>query len=117
MRAATLFAIDFYQARLSSRKGFKCAYGVLHGPGAGTCSSIVKSVVRSKGTLTGAREFVMQISRCAAAAAILSEAASNEQAGSTARSQDDKQCDDCMKQIGLDVGGNCCAAGVVGLFS
>jgi len=62
-------AIETYQRWLSPRKGFRCAYGVLHG--SGTCSSIGKRIMREQGVLKFLRLMPKQFAACKAAAASL----------------------------------------------
>lgn len=64
--------IEAYQRWLSPRKGFRCAYGALHGDGAGTCSSIGKRIMREQGVLKFLRLMPLQFAACKAAAASLS---------------------------------------------
>ena len=44
MRFLVLSLISFYQKYISPIKGFRCAYGYLHGNG--TCSSRISEIVR-----------------------------------------------------------------------
>ncbi|WP_420598154.1 membrane protein insertion efficiency factor YidD [Neptuniibacter sp.] len=55
MRRIVISAISSYQRHISPRKGFKCAYGCLHGNG--TCSSIIKTIIQS----APAKEIIPQI--------------------------------------------------------
>jgi putative component of membrane protein insertase Oxa1/YidC/SpoIIIJ protein YidD len=61
--------IEAYQRWLSPRKGFRCAYGVLHA--SGTCSSIGKRIMREQGALKFLRFMPTQFAACKAAASIL----------------------------------------------
>jgi putative component of membrane protein insertase Oxa1/YidC/SpoIIIJ protein YidD len=61
--------IEAYQRWLSPRKGFRCAYGVLHG--AGTCSSVGKRIMRERGMFAFFRLMPEQFAACRTAAATL----------------------------------------------
>ncbi|MEO1573550.1 MAG: membrane protein insertion efficiency factor YidD [Pseudomonadota bacterium] len=62
----SLALISAYQRHLSPLKGFRCASGVLHGNG--TCSSIVKDIIRRDGLIAGFEDIRAQFARCRAAA-------------------------------------------------
>jgi len=61
--------IEAYQRHLSPRKGFRCAYGALHGTG--TCSSIGKRFMREQGFLRFFKLMPMQFAACKVAATAL----------------------------------------------
>lgn len=69
-RLAILF-INFYQRFISPVKGFRCAYGALHGRG--TCSQIIKNIVREHGVIGGRAKIRQQFASCRAAYATLQE--------------------------------------------
>jgi len=58
-----------YQRHLSPRKGYRCAYGVLHG--SGTCSSVGLEIMRSQGVLAFLRLMPLQFDTCRTAVATL----------------------------------------------
>lgn len=61
--------IEAYQRHLSPRKGFRCAYGVMHGNG--TCSSIGKRIMRDQGILKFLQLMPRQFAACRTAAITL----------------------------------------------
>jgi putative component of membrane protein insertase Oxa1/YidC/SpoIIIJ protein YidD len=63
-------SINWYQVRVSPKKGFCCAYGVRWGRG--TCSSIVKNAFAARGALFGTYTLVAQAKRCYVASVALS---------------------------------------------
>ncbi|HEX7642136.1 MAG TPA: membrane protein insertion efficiency factor YidD [Burkholderiaceae bacterium] len=63
--------IRVYQRHLSPRKGYRCAYGVLHG--AGTCSSIGLAIMEQQGFWAFWRQMPLQFDACKAAALSLRE--------------------------------------------
>jgi len=63
--------IAAYQRWLSPHKRFRCAYGALHGHGAGTCSSIGKRIMREQGMLKFLRLMPAQFGACKVAAWVL----------------------------------------------
>ena len=71
LRFAGLALIGAYQRYLSPRKGFRCAYGVLHG--GGTCSSIGKRLLREQGMVSFFKGMRVQFTACRLAAQQLSE--------------------------------------------
>ena len=71
LRYAGAALIRVYQRYLSPRKGYRCAYGVLHG--AGTCSSIGLSIMEQQGFWAFWRKMPLQFKACRAAAAELEE--------------------------------------------
>jgi putative component of membrane protein insertase Oxa1/YidC/SpoIIIJ protein YidD len=71
-----LALIEAYQRWLSPRKGFRCAYGVMHGTG--TCSSIGKRIMRERGIFVFFRLMPDQFSACKAAAANLNNETEEE---------------------------------------
>lgn len=68
--------IEAYQRWLSSKKGFRCAYGVLYG--SGTCSSIGKQIMREGGLFPFLRLMPEQFAACKLAAANLSTESEEE---------------------------------------
>ena len=62
-------AIDGYQRHLSPRKGYRCAYGALHGDE--TCSGAVRRIMRERGVRRGLRPTMLQFLACYQAAALL----------------------------------------------
>jgi len=69
-RIAILF-INIYQRFISPVKGFRCAYGALHGDG--TCSQIIKKIVKEHGVIGGRAKIRRQFADCRAAYAQLLE--------------------------------------------
>lgn len=66
MKSLYRFLIRFYQARISPRKGYRCAYSVEHGgPG---CSGAVLGILESKGLLGGLPDIRGRFADCSAAA-------------------------------------------------
>jgi len=65
MRKIAILMINFYQRFLSPVKGFRCAYGALHGKG--TCSQIVKDIVRHEGVFKGWPKIKQQFNNCKSA--------------------------------------------------
>ena len=61
--------IRVYQRYLSPRKGYRCAYGVLHG--SGTCSSVGLEIMRSHGALAFLRLMPLQSDACRTAVATM----------------------------------------------
>lgn len=96
-------SINWYQERISPRKGFCCAYGVRWGRG--TCSSIVKKAFATRGALFGAYMAVAQARRCYKASVALSEG-SNENNESTTSTEDNK--DFCAKWAAMEGAWWCC---------
>ena len=62
-------SIDFYQRHLSPRKGFRCAFGVLHG--GESCSQIVKHRVLDGGVRGWWKDARRQFALCGEAAELL----------------------------------------------
>ena len=62
-------AIAGYQRHLSPRKGYRCAYGEVHGDQ--TCSAAGRGSIRRHGVVRGLRPTVMQFVACYQAAALL----------------------------------------------
>lgn len=54
--------ISFYQAHISPRKGFTCAFRMLHG--GDSCSQAVKKIVSGKGPVTGLGDIRARFSAC-----------------------------------------------------
>ncbi len=62
MKFIVLTLINIYQKYISHRKGYKCAYGVLHGNG--TCSSKIKTIVVNAKHLRDYSEISAQFVAC-----------------------------------------------------
>ena len=71
MKRILLKLIDYYQSHISDIKGFKCAYGEVHGNG--TCSSRIKNVVLTKSVLLIPVETIRQFHACQIASKRLNE--------------------------------------------
>lgn len=65
LRSIAIGGIRFYQKHLSKRKGFKCAYGVLHQNG--TCSSRILTIVRTESIFNWYSLIRNQFSSCKSA--------------------------------------------------
>lgn len=66
MRFLYRFLIRLYQTRLSPRKGFRCAYSVVHGgPG---CSGAVLEILETKGLIRGLPSIRSRFQQCSDAA-------------------------------------------------
>lgn len=109
LRLAGLAFINGYQRYLSPRKGYRCAYGVLHQDG--TCSSIGKNLMREHGVLGFFRLMPTQFAACKAAALAL------RQDDAERRARRETMLDRCATS--LDVGElgceaiSCCECGAV----
>jgi putative component of membrane protein insertase Oxa1/YidC/SpoIIIJ protein YidD len=57
-----LWLLALYQRYLSPYKGFKCAYGVLHGHG--TCSAMAKRIITHDGVVAGWPQIRQQLRDC-----------------------------------------------------
>jgi putative component of membrane protein insertase Oxa1/YidC/SpoIIIJ protein YidD len=68
---AAINAISWYQREISPKKGFCCAYHVLHGHG--SCSSVVKNAFHNHGTIAGIFSVFSQAKKCHSAYVALSE--------------------------------------------
>lgn len=62
-------AIATYQRRISPRKGWQCAHGVLHG--GQTCSGAVRDVLARRGLVRGAVPTALRFLACYQAARVL----------------------------------------------
>lgn len=71
LRIAGAALIRAYQRHLSPRKGYRCAYGVLHG--AGTCSSIGLDIMEQQGFWAFWRKMPLQFEACKVEALSLRE--------------------------------------------
>lgn len=71
LREIAILLINFYQKYLSSKKGYKCAQGVLHGNG--TCSSKVKKDFKEKGFVGGMNSYIKNKQDCKEAFKTLKE--------------------------------------------
>lgn len=69
LRRAVAAAIRAYQRFVSPYKGFRCAYGVLHGDG--TCSSRILRAVRERPSREWLPAVRAQFAQCSAAYAVL----------------------------------------------
>jgi len=69
-------AINGYQRHLSPRKGFRCAYRVLHGTE--SCSQYAKRVIGERGLWAGFFAVRLRFAECHAAAAVLRAEATDE---------------------------------------
>lgn len=89
--------IRVYQRHLSPRKGYRCAYGVLHG--AGTCSSIGLAIMEQQGFWAFWRQMPLQFDACHAAATTLNQETGEERKRRKRRARENKwdcgDCDDC----------------------
>ena len=61
--------IALYQRHLSPRKGFRCAYGVLHGRD--SCSRFASRAIREHGLVTGVRLTRRRFEHCRSASHVL----------------------------------------------
>lgn len=57
-----VFLIEDYQARISPRKGYQCAYARLHGEL--TCSAYAIKVIREQGTCAGLARMKVRFRQC-----------------------------------------------------
>ena len=64
-------AINWYQREISPKKGFCCAYHVLHGQD--SCSNVVKKAFHNHGTIAGVLSVFSQAKKCYSAFVALSE--------------------------------------------
>ncbi|MDU4436889.1 MAG: membrane protein insertion efficiency factor YidD [Pluralibacter gergoviae] len=71
MDTVILTLIAFYQRFISPRKGYRCAYGVLHHTHG--CSGAVKHIVQQKGIIAGWRDIRQRFADCREAAQTLRE--------------------------------------------
>ena len=62
MNKLAVLIISFYQRYISPYKGYRCAYGVLNNRG--SCSNIVKEIIRTQGLLSGWGNIKAQFSAC-----------------------------------------------------
>ena len=92
LRIAGAALIRFYQRQLSPRKGYRCAYGVLHGTG--TCSSIGLQIMEQQGFWAFWRKMPLQFEACRAAAINLDE--DREARKRRARPNRNVSASDCM---------------------
>lgn len=67
--AISLLAIDAYQRHLSPRKGYRCAYSVVHG-GTG-CSGFAKHAIHSDGLVRAIPRIMQRFEDCRDAARML----------------------------------------------
>ncbi|EMY7926577.1 membrane protein insertion efficiency factor YidD [Klebsiella aerogenes] len=100
--------IAFYQRIISPRKGYRCAYSVLHHTQG--CSGAVKDIIHNKGVVDGWREIRQRFADCRVAAETLQQQklAANP-AGKKRRKPGRKRdaCDGCDVVTGCD--GKCCS--------
>jgi len=64
-------AINWYQREISPKKGFCCAYHVLHGRD--SCSNVVKKAFHNHGTIAGILSVFSQAKKCNSAYVALSK--------------------------------------------
>ncbi|CAM3471636.1 Putative membrane protein insertion efficiency factor [Klebsiella spallanzanii] len=69
MNNLILKLIVFYQRVISPRKGYRCAYGVLHHTQG--CSGAVKEIIQRKGVIGGRKEIRQRFADCRLAAEAL----------------------------------------------
>lgn len=62
MREAALGAIRFYKRHIDGKKGFKCAYGALHG--GETCSEVIDRLFREESFFDAVRGTHAQLTLC-----------------------------------------------------
>jgi len=103
LRYARAALIRAYQRHLSARKGYRCAYGVLHGTG--TCSSIGLDMMEQQGFWAFWRKMPLQFDACRAAAATLSEEYGEQREARRRRQAENKKrdcsdIDDCDSPCG-----------------
>lgn len=101
MNNLILEAIVFYQRVISPRKGYRCAYGVLHHTQG--CSGAVKEIIQRKGVIGGWEEIRQRFADCRLAA----EALQDQKPGEKPKRK--KKGDNCDFS-GCD--GQCCLHGV-----
>jgi len=89
MRSLVLVAISVYKKYVSPFKGFRCAYGVLHG--GNSCSTEIYELINKHGVLKGIPLAKVQLKRCTAAYKILS----SEKEDETGESGENKNPEDC----------------------
>ncbi|HEY8026498.1 MAG TPA: membrane protein insertion efficiency factor YidD [Burkholderiaceae bacterium] len=78
-----------YQRYLSPRKGYRCAYGVLHG--SGTCSSVGLDIMRDRGVLAFLRLMPLQFDACRAAVTTLQRQSEEEKRRRNKAAEDGKR--------------------------
>jgi len=76
MKIIFLKLISLYKKFISPYKGFRCAYGVLHG--GDTCSSVVYSLIERHGVVDGYPLISEQFNQCNSAYHTLLEEKKNE---------------------------------------
>ena len=65
MKKLALRCIDFYQAHLSPRKGYRCAHGVADGTNIG-CSGFAKQAINEHGLIRGLSMLPARFKACKA---------------------------------------------------
>ena len=85
--------IRAYQRHLSPRKGYRCAFGALHG--AGTCSSIGLDIMEQQGFWAFWRKMPLQFEACRAAASALNEETEEQRKKRKQGLQEEKRKRDC----------------------
>jgi putative component of membrane protein insertase Oxa1/YidC/SpoIIIJ protein YidD len=93
--------IRAYQRYLSPRKGYRCAYGVLHGTG--TCSSIGLDIMEQHGFWAFSRKMPLQFEACRAAAASLEEETEEQKKNRRKRLRDESKKRDCSRYNDCDL--------------
>jgi len=73
--------IVLYRKYLSPHKGFRCAYGVLHG--GNSCSTEIYKIIDKNGFLVGFPLARLQLKKCGAAYRVLSSAKVSSEKGSS----------------------------------
>jgi putative component of membrane protein insertase Oxa1/YidC/SpoIIIJ protein YidD len=93
LRFAGVAMISAYQRYLSPKKGFRCAYGALHG--AGTCSSIGKRIMRERGFFAFLNLMPEQFAACKLAAQNLNQETEEERKRRRRKRFSDIDCSTC----------------------
>jgi putative component of membrane protein insertase Oxa1/YidC/SpoIIIJ protein YidD len=119
-RFIAVSGIRFYQKHLSSRKGYKCAHGVLHQNG--TCSSIILNIVKENSITKWKSKISEQFSSCKQAKFTIDKEREEKKKKEKSRfcdtpascgdcgtsSMNFKKCDDCTPSLdgcdGCDIG-------------
>jgi putative component of membrane protein insertase Oxa1/YidC/SpoIIIJ protein YidD len=95
LRYAGAALIRVYQRYLSPRKGYRCAYGVLHG--AGTCSYIGLGIMEQQGFWAFWRKMPLQFDACRAAASTLENESDEQKKARRKRLKDESRKRDCSR--------------------
>jgi len=97
--------INLYQHYISPRKGFRCAYGALHGTG--TCSQIVKNIVSQHGLITGWPKIRRQFRDCKSAYLQLQENPDLDRGKKKKEKKKKRWSDYCDCPSPCDIPGSC----------